>query len=195
MFFILTYLFWKSVESFKSCDGFFKDLQNRRSLFVFNNKEFEIPPRKQVIFDLFLFINFFGDHLSEKRMDGRFIFSKPQVIWFIQWGALVPACLVTHSQPFPEPYPRYCLYHKLIESDVARRLIRVAVTVTRGWNSDYPTWAHQSWRFIGYWVLQTNFAKHTFSFRHSIPLTYKLATACGSLQDKMTSRCIKRVNS
>ena len=136
MLFILTYLFWKSVESFKSCDGFFKDLQNRRSLFVSNNKEFEIPPRKQVIFNLFLFINFFGDNLSEQRIDGRFIFSKPQVIWFIQWGALVPACLVTHSQPFPEPYPRYCLYHKLIQSDVARRLIRVAVTVTRGWNSD-----------------------------------------------------------
>ena len=136
---ILIYWYLKSVEPFKSCDGFFKDLQNRRSLFVFNNKEFEIPPRKQVIFDLFLFINFFGDHLSEKRMDGRFIFLKPQVIWFIQWGALVPACLVTHSQPFPEPYPRYCLYHKLIESDVARRLIRVAVTVTRGLNSDYCT--------------------------------------------------------
>ena len=52
---------------------------------------------------------FFGNHFSEERMDMIFIFLKPQAIWFIQWGSLASDCPVTHAQPFPSPYPCYCL--------------------------------------------------------------------------------------
>ena len=136
MLFILTYWFWKSVESFKSCDGFFKDLQNRRSLFVFNNKEFEIPPRKQVIFDSSFSSIFWRSSLWEQDGWQIYIFETP--------SHLVHPVRSTSSGLSRDPLSAlsraipllYCLYHKLIESDVARRLIRVAITVTRGWNSD-----------------------------------------------------------